>query len=44
MSFYVMYDCILSICFIKEMMMMMMTATLRSIGLTHGKKTAESRI
>jgi len=24
MSFYVMYDCILSICFIKEMMMMMM--------------------
>jgi len=24
MFFYVMYDCILSICFIKEMMMMMM--------------------
>jgi len=24
MSFYVMYDCILSICFIKEMMIMMM--------------------
>jgi len=27
-----MYDCILSICFIKEMMMMMMTVNLRSYG------------
>jgi len=31
MSFYVMYDCILSICFIKEMMMMMIIAISQSV-------------
>jgi len=29
MSFYVMYDCILSICFIKEMIMIMMIMILQ---------------